>query len=254
MSFFARCLPSGLAPLHLAVRRDGHRCLRLLVESGAKVNAPELKGGHAALHMAINQNLLKVACTLVTEVSVDTRRRVHERVGAFGGSPTVACSADITRLILTCFLFAVEGGRERSHFWRKHASSPGGCRPRAHAVLRPAGRRYARTQPPSRTHTHTHKQAQGHEPFPKIKKTEYTLATSLTRTDRFLRSGADKDAENDEPLVLSSSDDDDDEEREEEEAGAEVSSQPISCRKRRVGGHTALDLAKCHKVANCPSK
>ncbi|XP_019715667.1 nuclear factor NF-kappa-B p100 subunit [Hippocampus comes] len=150
----------GLAPLHLAVRRDGHRCLRLLVESGAKVNAPELKGGHTALHMAINQNLLKVACTLVTELKADVNART------FGGNTPLHLAAA------------------------------------AHA---------------------------------------HTLCSVL------LAAGADKDAENDEPLVLSSSDDDD-EDREEEEAGARVSSQPISCRKRRVGGHTALDLAKCHKV------
>uniref|UniRef100_A0A673BS49 RHD domain-containing protein n=1 Tax=Sphaeramia orbicularis TaxID=375764 RepID=A0A673BS49_9TELE len=58
----------GLQPLHLAVRRDGERCLRLLVECGAKINAPEQKSGSTALHLAIRENLFKLkadvnACT-----------------------------------------------------------------------------------------------------------------------------------------------------------------------------------------------
>uniref|UniRef100_A0A3B4A445 RHD domain-containing protein n=1 Tax=Periophthalmus magnuspinnatus TaxID=409849 RepID=A0A3B4A445_9GOBI len=58
----------GLQPLHLSVRRDGERCLRLLVESGAKINAPEQKSGCTALHLAVTANLFKVACILITEV------------------------------------------------------------------------------------------------------------------------------------------------------------------------------------------
>ncbi|XP_037128004.1 nuclear factor NF-kappa-B p100 subunit isoform X2 [Syngnathus acus] len=145
----------GLAPLHLAVRRDGHRCLRLLVESGAKVDAPELKGGHTALHMAVEQNLLKVACTLVTELKADVNAHT------FGGNTPLHLAAA------------------------------------AHA---------------------------------------HTLCSVL------LAAGADKDAENDEPLVLSSSDED------EEVVGTEASSQPKGCRKRRTGGHTPLDLTTCQKV------
>uniref|UniRef100_A0AAX7TAU8 RHD domain-containing protein n=1 Tax=Astatotilapia calliptera TaxID=8154 RepID=A0AAX7TAU8_ASTCA len=59
----------GLHPLHLAVRRDGERCLRLLVEGGAKINEPEQKSGNTALHLAVRENLFKVlradvnACT-----------------------------------------------------------------------------------------------------------------------------------------------------------------------------------------------
>ncbi|XP_061693514.1 nuclear factor NF-kappa-B p100 subunit isoform X3 [Syngnathoides biaculeatus] len=156
----------GLAPLHLAVRRDGHRCLRLLVESGAKVNARELKAGHTALHMAVRRNLLKVACTLVTELKADVNART------FGGNTPLHLAAA------------------------------------AHA---------------------------------------HTLCSVL------LAAGADKYLENDEPLVLSSSSSsDDDEEREEKEAGTTSRSQPVSSRKRRVGGHTPLDLAKCHKVAARP--
>lgn len=63
---------SGLHPLHLAVRKGGERCLRLLVEGGAKINAPEQKSGCSALHLAVRENLLKVACTLITEVPVLT--------------------------------------------------------------------------------------------------------------------------------------------------------------------------------------
>lgn len=62
-------MSAGLQPLHLAVRRDGERCLRLLVEGGAKINAAELKSGNTPLHLAVRENLFKVACTLITEVS-----------------------------------------------------------------------------------------------------------------------------------------------------------------------------------------
>uniref|UniRef100_A0A4W5NZD5 Nuclear factor of kappa light polypeptide gene enhancer in B-cells 2 (p49/p100) n=1 Tax=Hucho hucho TaxID=62062 RepID=A0A4W5NZD5_9TELE len=58
----------GLHPLHLAVRKGGERCLRLLVGSGAKINDPERGSGCSALHLAVKENLLKVACTLITEV------------------------------------------------------------------------------------------------------------------------------------------------------------------------------------------
>uniref|UniRef100_A0A1A8CUT9 Nuclear factor of kappa light polypeptide gene enhancer in B-cells 2, p49/p100 n=1 Tax=Nothobranchius kadleci TaxID=1051664 RepID=A0A1A8CUT9_NOTKA len=61
----------GLQPLHLAVKRDGESCLRLLVEGGAKINAQELKSGHTALHLAVRENLFKVACTLITELKAD---------------------------------------------------------------------------------------------------------------------------------------------------------------------------------------
>lgn len=61
----------GLQPLHLSVRRDGERCLRLLVENGAKINAPEQKSGCTALHLAVTANLFKVACTLITELKAD---------------------------------------------------------------------------------------------------------------------------------------------------------------------------------------
>lgn len=58
-------------------------------------------------------------------------------------------------------------------------------------------------------------------------------------------SGADKDMENDEPLVFSSSSD---EEKEDNESIRVVASHPVSPRKRPLDGHTPLDLAKCQKV------
>ncbi|CAL8234609.1 unnamed protein product, partial [Arctogadus glacialis] len=57
----------GLHPLHLSVRRGGERCLRLLVGGGAKINAGEQKSGSSALHLAVRDNLFKVACYLITE-------------------------------------------------------------------------------------------------------------------------------------------------------------------------------------------
>uniref|UniRef100_A0A667ZHT7 Nuclear factor of kappa light polypeptide gene enhancer in B-cells 2 (p49/p100) n=1 Tax=Myripristis murdjan TaxID=586833 RepID=A0A667ZHT7_9TELE len=67
----------GLHPLHLAVRRGGERCLRLLVEGGAKINAPEQKSGSSALHLAVRENLFKVACFLITEVHTHTHTHTH---------------------------------------------------------------------------------------------------------------------------------------------------------------------------------
>uniref|UniRef100_A0A8B9KM39 Nuclear factor of kappa light polypeptide gene enhancer in B-cells 2 (p49/p100) n=1 Tax=Astyanax mexicanus TaxID=7994 RepID=A0A8B9KM39_ASTMX len=59
---------SGLYPLHLAVRKGGEKCLRVLVEAGARVNTPEQKSGCTALHLAVRENLFKLkadvnACT-----------------------------------------------------------------------------------------------------------------------------------------------------------------------------------------------
>uniref|UniRef100_A0A8C6TBP2 Nuclear factor of kappa light polypeptide gene enhancer in B-cells 2 (p49/p100) n=1 Tax=Neogobius melanostomus TaxID=47308 RepID=A0A8C6TBP2_9GOBI len=86
----------GLQPLHLSVRRDGERCLRLLVESGAKINAPEQKSGCTALHLAVTANLFKVACTLITELKADVNSctfggNTPLHFAASQGSPTL-CS------------------------------------------------------------------------------------------------------------------------------------------------------------------
>ncbi|XP_067277931.1 nuclear factor NF-kappa-B p100 subunit isoform X1 [Pseudorasbora parva] len=62
---------SGQYPVHLAVRKDGERCLQLLVEAGAKINMPEQKSGSTALHLAVRDNLLKLACFLITELKAD---------------------------------------------------------------------------------------------------------------------------------------------------------------------------------------
>lgn len=96
----------GLQPLHLSVRRDGERCLRLLVESGAKINAPEHKSGCTALHLAVTANLFKVACTLITELKSDVNSctfggNTPLHFAASQGSPTlcsmlIAAGADKT--------------------------------------------------------------------------------------------------------------------------------------------------------------
>lgn len=153
----------GLHPLHLAVRRDGERCLHLLVKGGAKINAPEQKSGNTALHMAVRENLFKVACTLITELKADVN------ACTFGGNTPLHLAASL--------------------------GSP-------------------------------------------------TLCSML------IAAGADKNMENDEPLVFSSSSDDDEEEEESEGAGRGAATPPANPRKRPVGGHTPLDLAKCQKVRN----
>lgn len=90
----------GLHPLHLAVRRDGERCLRLLVEGGAKINAPEQKSGNTALHLAIRENLFKVACTLITELKADVN------ACTFGGNTPLHLAASLGSPTLCSMLIA----------------------------------------------------------------------------------------------------------------------------------------------------
>uniref|UniRef100_A0A3Q2CEA3 Nuclear factor of kappa light polypeptide gene enhancer in B-cells 2 (p49/p100) n=1 Tax=Cyprinodon variegatus TaxID=28743 RepID=A0A3Q2CEA3_CYPVA len=89
-----------LQPLHLAVRRDGERCLRLLVESGAKINAPEQKSGNTALHLAVRENLFKVACTLITELKADVN------ACTFGGNTPLHLAASLGSPTLCSMLVA----------------------------------------------------------------------------------------------------------------------------------------------------
>ncbi|KAM8738974.1 nuclear factor NF-kappa-B p100 subunit isoform 3-T3 [Acanthopagrus schlegelii] len=90
----------GLHPLHLAVRRDGERCLRLLVEGGAKINAPEQKSGNTALHLAVRENLFKVACTLITELKADVN------ACTFGGNTPLHLAASVGSPTLCSMLVA----------------------------------------------------------------------------------------------------------------------------------------------------
>ncbi|XP_035982084.1 nuclear factor NF-kappa-B p100 subunit isoform X4 [Fundulus heteroclitus] len=90
----------GLQPLHLAVRRDGERCLRLLVEGGAKINAPEQKSGNTALHLAVRENLFKVACTLITELKADVN------ACTFGGNTPLHLAASLGSPTLCSMLIA----------------------------------------------------------------------------------------------------------------------------------------------------
>ncbi|KAM7386006.1 hypothetical protein PAMP_002032 [Pampus punctatissimus] len=90
----------GLQPLHLAVRRDGERCLRLLVEGGAKINAPEQKSGNTALHLAVRENLFKVACTLITELKADVN------ACTFGGNTALHLAASLGSPTLCSMLIA----------------------------------------------------------------------------------------------------------------------------------------------------
>ncbi|XP_048865323.1 nuclear factor NF-kappa-B p100 subunit-like isoform X3 [Brienomyrus brachyistius] len=158
----------GLYPLHLAVKKGGERCLRALVLCGARVNAVELKSGNTALHLAVRENLFKVACMLITELKADVN------ASTFCGNTPLHLAASL--------------------------GSP-------------------------------------------------TLCSML------IAAGARKDLENDEPLFLSSSDEEDDDKEDEavEEMGMQqqTASSPSEVPKnprKRAGGHTPLDLARCQKV------
>lgn len=90
----------GLHPLHLAVRKDGERCLRLLVEGGAKINSPEQKSGCSALHLAVRDNLFKVACLLITELRADVN------ACTFGGNTPLHLAASLGSPTLCSMLIA----------------------------------------------------------------------------------------------------------------------------------------------------
>ncbi|XP_058506949.1 nuclear factor NF-kappa-B p100 subunit isoform X2 [Solea solea] len=90
----------GLHPLHLAVKRDAERCLRLLVEGGAKINAPEQKSGNTALHLAVREDLFKVACTLITELKADVN------ACTFGGNTALHLAAALGSPTLCSMLIA----------------------------------------------------------------------------------------------------------------------------------------------------
>ncbi|KAI4894272.1 hypothetical protein NFI96_016299 [Prochilodus magdalenae] len=80
---------SGMYPVHLAVRKGGERCLRVLVDAGAKINMPEQKSGCTALHLAVKENLFKVACTLITELKADVN------ACTFGGNSPLHLAASL---------------------------------------------------------------------------------------------------------------------------------------------------------------
>ncbi|KAK0152454.1 Nuclear factor NF-kappa-B p100 subunit [Merluccius polli] len=90
----------GLHPLHLSVRRGGERCLRLLVGGGAKINAGELKSGSSALHLAVRDNLFKVACFLITELKADVN------MPTFGGNTPLHLAASLGSPTLCSMLIA----------------------------------------------------------------------------------------------------------------------------------------------------
>uniref|UniRef100_A0A8C8EH35 RHD domain-containing protein n=1 Tax=Oncorhynchus tshawytscha TaxID=74940 RepID=A0A8C8EH35_ONCTS len=90
----------GLHPLHLAVCKGGERCLRLLVEGGAKINAPEQKSGCSALHLAVRENYFKVACTLITELKADVN------MCTFGGNTPLHLAASRSSPPLCSMLIA----------------------------------------------------------------------------------------------------------------------------------------------------
>ncbi|XP_062851620.1 nuclear factor NF-kappa-B p100 subunit isoform X2 [Trichomycterus rosablanca] len=96
---------SGMYPLHLAVRKGGERCLRVLVEAGAKINMPEQKSGCTALHMAVRENLFKVACTLITELKADVN------ACTFGGNSPLHLAASLGSPPLCSMLIAAGADR-----------------------------------------------------------------------------------------------------------------------------------------------
>ncbi|KAM9476774.1 nuclear factor NF-kappa-B p100 subunit isoform 1-T1 [Clarias gariepinus] len=97
---------SGLYPLHLAVRKGGERCLRVLAEAGAKINMPEQKSGCTALHLAVKENLFKVAHTLITELKADVNSCT------FGGNSPLHLAASLGSPPLCSLLIAAGADKQ----------------------------------------------------------------------------------------------------------------------------------------------
>uniref|UniRef100_A0A8C1PQ82 Nuclear factor of kappa light polypeptide gene enhancer in B-cells 2 (p49/p100) n=1 Tax=Cyprinus carpio TaxID=7962 RepID=A0A8C1PQ82_CYPCA len=99
----------GQYPVHLAVKKYGERCLQLLVEAGAKISMPEQKSGCTPLHLAVRDNLLKLACYLITELKADVNACTYGgnsplHFAASQGSPSL-CSMLIAAELDACFMF-----------------------------------------------------------------------------------------------------------------------------------------------------
>ncbi|XP_064417090.1 nuclear factor NF-kappa-B p105 subunit [Latimeria chalumnae] len=57
----------GLNPIHLSVIADSCRCLKLLIDAGADVNALEQRSGRTALHLAVEHDNISLAGYLLLE-------------------------------------------------------------------------------------------------------------------------------------------------------------------------------------------
>uniref|UniRef100_A0A8C1UPS8 Nuclear factor of kappa light polypeptide gene enhancer in B-cells 2 (p49/p100) n=1 Tax=Cyprinus carpio TaxID=7962 RepID=A0A8C1UPS8_CYPCA len=107
---------SGQYPVHLAVKKYGERCLQLLVEAGAKISMPEQKSGCTPLHLAVRDNLLKLACYLITELKADVNACTYGgnsplHFAASQGSPSL-CSMLIAAALrkvmrIRCMLYVL---------------------------------------------------------------------------------------------------------------------------------------------------
>ncbi|XP_046690604.1 nuclear factor NF-kappa-B p100 subunit isoform X2 [Silurus meridionalis] len=97
---------SGMYPLHLAVRKGGERCLRVLVEAGARINKPEQKSGCTALHLAVKENLFKVVCVLITELKADVN------ACTFGGNTPLHLAACLGSPPLCSMLIAAGADKQ----------------------------------------------------------------------------------------------------------------------------------------------
>ncbi|XP_066548949.1 nuclear factor NF-kappa-B p100 subunit [Amia ocellicauda] len=97
---------NGMYPVHLAVRRGGERCLKMLVEAGANINATERKSGCTPLHLAVQQEHLGVACMLVTELKAEVN------VSTFGGNTPLHLAASNSSPVL-CSVLIAAGAEKR---------------------------------------------------------------------------------------------------------------------------------------------
>ncbi|XP_043912464.1 nuclear factor NF-kappa-B p100 subunit isoform X2 [Protopterus annectens] len=85
---------NGMFPVHLAVKMKSDRCLSLLIQSGANVNAAERKSGRTPLHIAVEMNNTGLAVDLVKKFAAKVNSRTFAgntplHFAACAGSPVL---------------------------------------------------------------------------------------------------------------------------------------------------------------------
>ncbi|XP_053317513.1 nuclear factor NF-kappa-B p105 subunit isoform X2 [Spea bombifrons] len=68
----------GLTATHVAVIANSMSCLRLMISSGAAVNAKEQKSGRSALHLAVEQDNISLAGCLLLEGDADVDSTTYD--------------------------------------------------------------------------------------------------------------------------------------------------------------------------------